>query len=163
MSPVTIIICSDQHSFQYFTQLICGKVYTIITRLRLTGYPQNNSPSDFALTVQCRNNQFITFNTFKTKLESFHHHFSHFSEFSPVTMISFPIDEIPYFERLLGLKYHPVLKWNSIYYQRCLRNGRLILSILEVPAISCFFGWRYTIITSKPGQSSKSCTRSCCG
>ena len=81
--------------------------------------------SDLDSIVQWGNNWLVTFNASKTKLVSFHHHRSDPS-LSPIHMNGTPLTEAPCFDKLLGLKFTPDLRWNCYIRSVAKSAGKMV-------------------------------------
>ena len=72
----------------------------------------------------------VTFNASKTKLLSFHHHRNP-PNLSPVEMSETTLSESSCFDRLLGLKITPDLKWNEYIREVAKVAGKMVGSLLR--------------------------------
>ena len=81
--------------------------------------------SDLDRTDQWGNEWLVTFNASKTKLLSFHHH-RNTPNFPTVRMNGSPLKEASCFDRLLGLKFTPDLRWNTYIRSVAKATGKMV-------------------------------------
>ena len=86
--------------------------------------------SDLEQVVQWGKDWFVTFNASKTKLVTFHHKKGSPS-FCPIQMDNSVLEEAPCFERFLGLKLTPDLKWNSYILSVAKEAGKMVGSFFR--------------------------------